>query len=99
MTPFEREEEAIQEAYVNGEISNAEMWRQMRELQRREGEAMKRLLLYFVLMAIAMTVTVAVGYALKGLIGSVAAQWASNAVGLFLGFAATWIALSWRRVS
>lgn len=31
---YEREENAIQEAYARGEISNAEMWRQMRELNR-----------------------------------------------------------------
>lgn len=31
---YEREESAIQEAYSRGEITNAEMWRQMKELNR-----------------------------------------------------------------
>lgn len=31
---MEREEEDIQRRYQNGEISNAEMWDELRELQR-----------------------------------------------------------------
>ena len=31
---YELEEDEIQQAYAAGDISNKEMWRQMRELQR-----------------------------------------------------------------
>lgn len=31
---YEREEERIQQSYALGEITNAEMWAEMRELQR-----------------------------------------------------------------
>lgn len=31
---YEREEESIQRRYANGEITNAEMWAELRELQR-----------------------------------------------------------------
>lgn len=31
---FEREEEDIQERYARGEITNAQMWEEMKELQR-----------------------------------------------------------------
>lgn len=30
----EREEEAIQESYARGEITNAQMWAEMRDLER-----------------------------------------------------------------
>ncbi len=31
---FDREEEDIQRRYANGEITNAQMWEEVRELQR-----------------------------------------------------------------